>query len=376
MRGPVAELAGGAGTMGSGGGPRPSNPLSADGRPPASIVIVMLSALGDAVHVLPVANALKRTWPETKLTWIIQPVPLALVRDHPAVDEFVEFHRRRGPDAWRSYQELADRFRGRRFDLLLALQVYLKAGLITALVPAAAKLGFDRRRARDMNWVFTTHRIPKHRVDHVQDQYFEFLEYLGVNPEPVEWRLDPTDAESAAQKEFFSRFDRPPCAVVVATSKQRKNWMPDRYARLLERLESDFGMQPVIVGGPARAEREAAQRILEETRATTVINALGDDVRRLLWLLDGSRLVISPDTGPLHMARAVATPVVGLYGATNPKRYGPYRKYTDLIVDGYARHPGEDYAISMKHRPDGMKRVTVEMVCEKVELAVERYGVS
>jgi len=337
---------------------------------PRSIAIVMLSALGDAVHVLPVANALKRAWPETRLTWIIQPVPLRLVGGHPSIDEFIEFHRRRGPDAWRSYRELADRLRGRKFDLVLGLQVYLKAGLITALVPAAMKLGFDRSRARDMNWLFTTHRIPKRPVGHVQDQYFEFLEYLGVDPEPVEWRLTLADAERESQRSFLADLDRPACAVVVATSKPRKNWAPERYARLLEHLESDFGLQPVIVGGPARAEREAASRILSETRARSVVNALGDDVRRLLWLLDGSRLVISPDTGPLHMARALEVPVVGLYGATNPKRYGPYRRYADLVVDGYARFPGEEYPVSMEHRAEGMARVSVAAVCEKVTAAL------
>jgi heptosyltransferase I len=274
-----------------------------------------------------------------------------LVRDHPAIDEFVLFQRRRGPDAWKSYTELIERFRGRKFDLLLALQVYLKAGLIAAVVPAAMKLGFDRARARDMNFLFTTHRIPKRPVGHVQDQYFEFLDYLGVDPSPVEWRLELSEDEKTAQKEFFARFDRPPCAVVVATSRPRKNWMPERYARLLEHIEDDFGLQPFIVGGPARVEREAADRVLATTRAKTVVNALGDDVRRLLWLLDGSRLVISPDTGPLHMARALDVPVVGLYGPTNPKRYGPYRKYGDLVVDGYARHPGEEYPVSMRSKP-------------------------
>src|SRR5690606_27528008 len=122
---------------------------------PRNILIVMLSALGDAVHVLPVVNALRRHWPQARITWVIQPVPHQLVRNHPAVDEFIVFHRRRGVDAWRSYAELRTHFEGRHFDLLLNLQVYLKAGLITALAPADVKLGFDRARARDLNWLFT-----------------------------------------------------------------------------------------------------------------------------------------------------------------------------------------------------------------------------
>jgi heptosyltransferase I len=340
--------------------------------PPRTILIVMLSALGDAVHVLPVVNALRRAWPDSRISWIIQPVPHQLVRDHPAIGEFIIFHRRRGIDAWRSYAALEKELEGRRFDLLINLQVYLKAGLITALAAADIKLGFDRARARDLNWLFTTHRIPPRPVGHVQDQYFEFLEHLGIDPEPVAWNLTITDPERAAQRAFFDTLDRPACGVVVGTSKPRKNWAPDRYARVVDALESDFGLCPLLIGGPSRVEREAADRILAATR-TGPIDALADDVRRLVWLLDGCRFVISPDTGPLHIARAREVPVIGLYGATNPKRYGPYRKYADLIVDGYARHPGEEYAPSMEYRPEGMDRVTVDAVLEKVARALERY---
>jgi heptosyltransferase I len=340
--------------------------------PPRSILIVMLSALGDAVHVLPVVNALRRAWPAARIGWVIQPVPHRLVQGHPAVDDFFVFHRRRGARAWRSYGELKRVFQGRRFDVLLNLQVYLKAGLITALAPAEVKLGFDRARARDLNWLFTTHRIPPRPVGHVQDQYFEFLEHLGVDPEPVEWGIPISPAERAAQRTFFDALDRPACAIVVGTSKPEKNWAPEPYARVLDALESDFGMRPVLVGGPDPGERAAAARILSLTRART-IDAVGDDLRRLVWLLDGARLVISPDTGPLHIARALDTPVIGLYGYSNPKRYGPYRKFSELVVDGYAREPGEEYAPSMEWRPEGMERVTVEEVLGRVELARRRY---
>ncbi|MGH7555013.1 MAG: glycosyltransferase family 9 protein, partial [Longimicrobiales bacterium] len=307
-----------------------------------------------------------------RITWVIQPLPHGLVHGHAAIDEFILFERRRGPSVWRSYVELRRTLAGRRFDLLLNLQVYLKAGLITALVRSAIKLGFDRARARDLNWLFTTHRIPARPIGHVQDQYFEFLEYLGVDPEPVEWNIPFSDEERAEQRAFFDAIDRPVCAVVVATSKLEKNWPPERYARVLDAIDADFGFQPVLVGGPATSERCAAARIRTLSRAR-IIDALGDDVRRLAWLLDGSRLVISPDTGPLHIARALDTPVIGLYGYSNPKRSGPYRKFGDLLVDGYARHAGEDYAPSMEWRPDGMSRVTVERVLEKVELALRNF---
>ena len=339
--------------------------------PPREILIVMLSALGDAVHVLPVLNALKRKWPESRITWVIQPVPYQLVRDHAAVDDFIIFQRRRGRHALRSYREVRRAWRGRRFDLLINLQVYLKAGLITALAPARIKLGFDRQRARDLNWLFTNRRIPPRAMQHVQDQYFEFIEYLGVAPEPVEWRIDITPEERAAQSAFFEPLGRT-CAIVVGTSKPVKNWAPNRYARVIEALERDFGLRTMLVGGPSEFERDLAERIMQ-TASVKPLNLLGDDVRRLVYLLDGATVVISPDTGPLHIARALDKPVIGLYGYTNPRRYGPYRKYNDLLVDGYAKTPDEDYPISMEYRREGMTRVTVSAVLDKVRLAMTKY---
>jgi len=351
--------------------PSPASVSGWVGPPPREICIVMLSAIGDAVHVLPVATALKRAWPETRITWVVQPVPHALVATHPAIDEFVVFRRRRGIAAWGSYVELRRALSGKRFDLLLGLQVYLKAGLVTALAPSRVKLGFDRARARDAQWLFTNRRIPAAAPGHVQDQYFEFLRFLGVDPAPVTWNLSLTDAERAAQASFFDALDRPACAVVVGTSKPAKNWTAQGYARVLERVESEHGLRPVLVGGPSPPERRVADEVLADTRAR-VVDALCDDVRRLLWLLEGSALVISPDTGPLHIARAVQAPVVSLFGRTNPKRSGPYRAYEDLIVDGYADHPGEDYPPAPVYR-DGMRRVTVEAVMEKVALAMRTY---
>ncbi len=341
------------------------------GPPPREICIVMLSAIGDAVHVLPVANALKRAWPGSRITWIIQPVAHTLVKDHPAIDEFILFQRRRGLSALTGFGELRRTMRGRRFDLLLGLQVYLKAGLITALTPAPVKLGFDRARARDAQWLFTNRRIPPHAQQHVQDQYFEFLRFLGVDPDPVTWNIRFTEEERAAQQQFFDQLDRPACAVVVGTSKLEKNWTPAGYARVLDEVDRVHGLRPVIVGGPSVVERRIADEIIATTKAD-VVDMLGGDLRRLTWLIGGSALLIAPDTGPLHIGRALGTPAVSLFGYTNPKRSGPYRIWEDLVVDGYAMYPGEDYPISPVYR-DGMKRVTAEQVLEKVSLAMRKY---
>jgi heptosyltransferase I len=341
------------------------------GAPPREICIVMLSAIGDAVHVLPVANALKRAWPDCRITWVIQPTAYQLVRNHIAIDEFIIFRRRRGIQSWRSFREIMDEMRDRRFDLLLGLQVYFKAGLITALAPAGVKLGFDRARARDGQWLFTNERISPRGHRHVQDQYFEFLEHLGIDPKPITWSLTLSEKERAAQKDFFRSLGRPACAVVVATSKREKNWSVDGYVHVLDEVASRHGLIPIIVGGPSEEERRIADEVQRRTR-TEVLNLVGDDLRRLLWLIEGSALLIAPDTGPLHIGRAVRTPVVGLFGHTNPKRSGPYQVDRDLIVDGYAEYPNEEYPITPRYR-NGMERVSPDEVLAKVSSAVARY---
>ena len=158
----------------------------------------------------------------------------------------------------------------------------------------------------------------------------------------------------------------------MGTSKPAKNWMAERYARVIDTAQREMGLTAVLVGGPSAIEKQITDDTL--FRCTTVpVNALGDDLRKLLWILDGADLVISPDTGPLHIARALDKPVIGLYGYTNPKRLGPYAKYQDLVVDGYAKFPGEEYPPSLEYREDGMKRVQAHEVLEKIRLALRTY---
>ena len=156
------------------------------------VCIVMMSAVGDAVHVLPVITALKRAHPTMHLTWVLQAGPASLVRGHPLVDEILLFDRAAGLGG---FLDIRRALHARRFDVVLNLQVYLKAGVITAFTLAPVKLGFDRSRARDFNWLFTTHRIPPHPMQHVQDQYFEFCAWLEVPHEPVAWGLGPWGGE-------------------------------------------------------------------------------------------------------------------------------------------------------------------------------------
>jgi heptosyltransferase I len=330
----------------------------------ARIALVMMSAIGDTVHVLPVLSSLRAAVPSVELTWVIQPGPHGLVAQHPAVDDFVLFDRNRG---LRAYQAIT---RARRFDLVLTLQVYLKAGLVTALLRAPRKLGWDRARARDLHTLFTTERIPARPVGHVQDGYLEFLDALGV-PRVLEWGLGPTAEERARFRGLLPPAAGPTVAFVVGTSKPEKEWPAERYAAVVDRLAEERGARAVLVGGLSEREGAVAAEIAARARHPP-LDLRARDLRRLVFLLDAVDVLVSPDTGPLHAGVALGTPSVALMGYTNPKRFGPYRRFGDLLVDAFG-DPGEAYAPSAPHRPGRMGRITPAEVVERVVLALERY---
>jgi len=328
----------------------------------------MMSAVGDAVHVLPVINAIKRQRPSSHVTWVLQAGPAALVRGHRSVDEIILFDRSKGIVGFRN---VVRELRSKRFDLLIDLQVYFKAGLITALSGASRRIGFDRARARDANWLFTTEKIPARPVQHVQDQYFEFLRALSIEPEPVAWDLGPWEDEREWQRSFAEKFDRPYAAIVVATSKPAKDWVPARWAAVCDILSGQYGMQPVLVGGTSEREMTAAAEI-GALSGSAPYSALGSGLRNLVSIIDSSALVLAPDTGPLHIAVAVGKPVISLMGYTDPRRTGPYMRFHDLLIDAF-HDPGEITPVTMETRPNRMSRISVADVASKLEVWAETY---
>lgn len=332
------------------------------------VCIVMMSAVGDAVHVLPVVNAIKRRYPASHITWVLQPGPASLVRGHPAVDEILLFERKKGMKA---FAETGRKLRAREFDVVLCLQTYLKAGLLTAITRAPIKLGFDRARSRDMSWLFTNRKVPARPVQHMQDQYLEFLSALDIPLHQTEWRLGPWPDERAWQNDFFSAIDRPVVTCVIGTSNPAKDWLPERWAELIDVLRDKHGLQPVLAGGTSPRERETERTINARARQAP-LSTLGVPLRQLVALLDGSALVISLDTGPLHMSVALGRPVISLMGYNDPQWVGPYRRFDDLVVDAY-HEPGARAEPSSEHRPGRMERIRVAEVLERVEVWEERY---
>jgi heptosyltransferase I len=344
-------------------------PLRYPGR---RVCVVLLTGLGDVVNGLPLVNALKDHDPSLHVTWVVEPMAAVMLRPHPSVDDVVVYRKKLGA---RGVWELARELRRRRFDVTLNLNVYTKSVWPTLLSRARHRVGFDRGRAFEGVWLASNHHLEPRPRGHTVDMFLEFAEHLGVPvPAEPEWRIRFTSGERAEQAEFFAALDRPVAAVVPASAIHRKDWLPDRWARVVDALQGDFGFRVVLMGG--RGERESRiAREIEELAGVRPLSAMGDPIRRMAWMIERSALVLAPDTGPLHIARALDVPVVGLYGHTNPWRAGPYRRYQDLWVDRYTE-PGEEPDPSgFAPKRERMEQITVDDVLERVQRAVDRYGV-
>lgn len=349
------------------------------GEPTASrrICLILQSGIGDVVHGLPLVNALKRDDPRRHITWVVERVPSPLLRPHPAVDEVVLFDRRGGLKELRA---LRRQLRGRSFDVVLNCGIYFKSVVPTFLARAPYKVGYGRDRANDLAWLWVNHRVPARGQRHRQDMYLELIEPLGVAAEPLEWRLEPTEEERRWQTKFFDQMGDDHVVGIVTTSAiGAKDWPVERFAQLALALQNDFGLRVLLLGGPGAREQQRARAVMRDGQA---VWGLGSDLRKSCALLDRCDLVVAPDTGPLHIARALRTPVIGLYGHTNPQFSGPYRAYEDLTIDRYNYDaPGVLYTgpVERLHparagaRRDRMKLIQVAEVLQKVQLALDRY---
>jgi heptosyltransferase I len=337
---------------------------------PRRICIVLLTGLGDVVHGLPVVNALKAHDPQCHITWVVEPMPSAVLSPHPAIDDVVVYEKRRG---WRGVRDLRRKLHGRDFDIVLNLNVYFKSIWPTLFAGAPRRVGFDRARAYNGVWLLTNDPLPRAPRAHTQDMFLEFLDHLEVPRGPLRWDIEFTAHERDQQTTFFEQFDGAPVATIVpATANPKKDWFADRFATVADALARDHGFRVLLVGGLGERENRIAAEIAARSSVRPVL-ALQKDVRRMMWMISGSQLMIAPDTGPLHLARAFGVPVVGLYGHTSPWRVGPYRAYHDLWIDRYT-DPGETPDPSRFDARSGrMELITAVDVLERVDRAVRTY---
>lgn len=339
--------------------------------PSRHVCVVLLTGLGDVVNGLPLVNALKDDDPSRRITWVVEPMPAPILAGHPSIDRVVIYRKK---DGVRGIARLArDLAAGERIDLALNLNVYFKSVWPAVFSRAPHRLGFDRARAFEGVWLFSNHHLPARPRAHTADMFLEFAGALGLSVPRPEWRLGFTDEEREEQARFFAGLGgRRVTTIVPASANARKDWPADRWARVADVLAHDFGFRVVLAGGPGAREQQMAREIAERSSAKPFW-ALGDSIRRLAWIIGGSSLVLGPDTGPVHVARALDVPVIGLYGHTNPWRVGPWRKYEDLWVDHYTEPGAAPDPSDFTPKLGRMETIAVDDVLERVSHAIVRY---
>lgn len=339
--------------------------------PPHNICIFRLSALGDATHTVPVVRALQAAWPECRISWIIGKLEHRLLGTLPGV-EFIVYDKRGGLKA---FQGLRRALQGRRFDVLLHMQVALRANLLSRLVKAPLRLGWDAARSRDQHQLFINRRIAAVPFQHQVQGFLEFPRALGLQVAEPDWRL-PIARPDHAWAEQQLPGDQPTLVISPCSSHPLRNWPAERYAGVADHAASALKMRVVLSGGPSALERETAAAI-EQAMQQPSINLVGKDtLGQSMALLQRATALLSPDSGPVHIANAVGTPVIGLYAATWARRSGPYNSL-HLTVDRYPEaarqfRGKEPEQLRWGHRieePGVMELVTVGDVIQKLEQA-------
>jgi heptosyltransferase I len=335
---------------------------------PASICLLRTSAIGDVTHVVPLVHTLRKAWPQVELTWIVGKLERRLVGDLPGVD-FVTFDKGAG---WAGMRAVHEALRGRRFDALLQMQVALRSNLLSLGIKAERRVGYDKARAKDLHGLVINERIPARTGEHVLEAIGSFCEPLGLKQTEVRWDIPiPDEAQAWAAEQL------PPGAPVLlvspTSSHALRNWHPERYAAVMDHA-ARRGWRVLLIGGPSPGERSMADAVLAACRLPPTDLTGKDTLKRLQAMLARASLLLTPDSGPMHMANTVGCKVLGLHAASNPDRSGPYsdrrwcvNKY-DAASRKYLGKPASEIPWGSKIEYAGvMDLIEVDEVIERFE---------
>ncbi len=328
---------------------------------PPSLCLLRLSALGDVTHVVPLVRTLQRHWPQLHLHWVIDKGGFKLLEGL----EGVTFHTYDKKTGLAGMRALRGEMPG-RFDALLQMQVALRANLLSAFIPARRRIGYDRSRSKDLHGLVINERIPDRPGIHVLDAIGSFCEPLGLEQTEVAWDLPvPADAHAWAAAQWPSD-GRRTLVISPCSSHVRRNWFADRYAAVADHAAAQ-GWRVVLCGGRSELERKTTDAIVAAMRAPALDLVGKDTLKQLPALLARADLVMTPDSGPMHIANAMGTAVLGLHAASNPRRSGPYStvRYCVERYDDAARRykgkPAAELKWGTKIEHDGvMELVTVD----------------
>jgi heptosyltransferase I len=294
--------------------------------PPRSVLLVRLSARGDIVFSSPLIRALRRTYPQARLTWMAESHTRDLVEHHPELDELIVVDRngwkklwrqRRFGDLFREVEKLLLLLRSRHFDVAIDLQGLLRSGIMTYLSGAPVRLGLG---SKEGSGALMTRVLPRDRGDvrQVSSEYRYLAEVLGldVGEFAMEVPLAPGDREWALGVVDELGLENGFCAAIPFTTRPQKHWFEDRWAHLMDRISEELGLPVVVLGGPG--DEAAFRRIRERVRTHPESLVGKTTLTRAGAMIQRASLVVGVDTGLTHMGIAFQRPTVAIFGSTIP----------------------------------------------------------
>lgn len=277
--------------------------------------------------IVPMVRALRRTYPDARITWVISPLAYQLVEGM----EDIEFICIDKPKTLQDYLRFKRQMKGRKFDVLLAAQASFRANLLYPFIRAKRKIGYDKARAKDGHRLFVHETITPGR-EHTLEGFLKFGEQVGAAKAPPEWRMPIEDAHYQAVKAKLGSSEKPMVVINPAASKPERSWPAENYIKIIQYLTAKYDVTIVLTGGPCAHDEDLAKAILAKTKA---INLVGQTKpKELMALIDMAKLVLCPDTGPGHMASAMNTPAIALHAVTNPDVSSPYLS-REHVIDAY-----------------------------------------
>jgi heptosyltransferase-1 len=288
--------------------------------PPQRLLVIKPSSFGDIVQSLPVLAALRRAWPTSRIDWLVKAEWAELLQNHPLIDELVVL-----PGPMKDWPKVLKRLRTSSYDMVIDLQGLLRSGLLSLVTGAPIRAGFANAR-EGSPWCYT------HRVSiasdsaHAVERYLELICGLGIaTTDGVTFPLPEWKREEQWVNDFLAEQMAPPkpfCVIHPAARWKTKQWPIERYAELADWLIGDRGYGVILVAGPAQADQVSP--MTARMRAPVVSLVARTTLPQLGALLRHAAFLITNDSGPMHLAAAVGTPVVGIFGPTDPQRVGPY----------------------------------------------------
>ncbi len=316
---------------------------------PKNICILRLSAIGDICHTLPVVRTIQANWPNTKITWIIGKTEFELIKDIPNIN-FIIFDKKNG---FKEYLKIRKHLHNINFDVLFHMQMSLRASLVSLMIKSKIKIGFDRQRAKDGQWLFTNKKINYVPQQHVIDSLFGFSEAAGIAEHKYIWNIPIPDTARQAANALVGKH---PNYVVISpcSSKDYRNWHVEGYAAIADYITEKYHYNVILTGGNSEIEKRYGNEIIRFSKFPP-LNLIGQtNLKELLSIIEGAKCMISPDSGPAHMSTAMGTPVIGLYATTNPDRARPYLN-ANWVVNRYPDAIDKKHHKQVKDMPWGTR---------------------